>query len=79
MKFVFDFSVDDFFYMVKGLGISVTLTLWSVILGTILGIIFGFIANCGNRSLMISSITGLTIKYSLSLEDNKLYTLSILL
>ena len=43
MNFVFDFSINDFFYMVKGLGISVTLTLWSVILGTILGIIFGFI------------------------------------
>ena len=43
MNFVFDFSVNDFFYMVKGLGISVTLTLWSVILGTILGIIFGIV------------------------------------
>ena len=43
MNFVFDFSINDFFYMVKGLGISITLTLWSVIFGTILGIIFGFI------------------------------------
>ena len=43
MNFVVDFSINDFFYMLKGLGISLTITLWSVIFGTVLGIIFGFI------------------------------------
>ena len=43
MNFVFDFSINDFFYMVKGLGISLTITFWSIIFGTILGVIFGFI------------------------------------
>lgn len=43
MNFVVDFSINDFFYMVKGLGISLTITFWSIIFGTILGVIFGFI------------------------------------
>ena len=43
MNFIFDFSINDFFYMVKGLGISLTITFWSIIFGTILGVIFGFI------------------------------------
>ena len=43
MNFVFDFSINDFLYMVKGLGISLTITFWSIIFGTILGVIFGFI------------------------------------
>ena len=43
MNFIFDFSINDFFYMVKGLGVSLTITFWSIIFGTILGVIFGFI------------------------------------
>lgn len=43
MNFVSEFSVNDFLYMLKGLGNSITLTLWAVFFGTILGVIFGFI------------------------------------
>lgn len=43
MNFVSEFSINDFIYMLKGLGYSITLTLWAVIFGTILGVIFGFI------------------------------------
>ncbi|MDH3217934.1 MAG: amino acid ABC transporter permease [Gammaproteobacteria bacterium] len=43
MNFVSEFSTNDFLYMLKGLGISISLTLWAVVCGTILGIIFGFI------------------------------------
>ena len=43
MNFVSEFSANDFLYMLKGLGISVTITLWAVLSGTLLGIVFGFI------------------------------------
>lgn len=43
MDFVSEFSTNDFLYMLKGLGISVSITLWAVVCGTLLGIILGFI------------------------------------
>lgn len=43
MNFVSEFSTNDFLYMLKGLGISISITLWAVVFGTLLGIIFGFI------------------------------------
>lgn len=43
MDFVSEFSLNDFLYMLKGLSVSVSLALWAVICGTLLGIIFGFI------------------------------------
>ena len=43
MNFVSEFSTNDFLYMLKGLGISISITLWAVVFGTFLGIIFGFI------------------------------------
>jgi len=43
MNFVSEFSTNDFLYMLKGLGISASITLWAVVCGTLLGIILGFI------------------------------------
>lgn len=43
MNFVSEFSVNDFLYMLKGLSVSISLALWAVIFGTLLGIVFGFI------------------------------------
>lgn len=43
MNFVSEFSQNDFLYMLKGLGISLTVTLWAVVFGTILGVVIGFI------------------------------------
>lgn len=43
MNFVSEFSVNDFLYMLKGLSISISLALWAVIFGTLLGIVFGFV------------------------------------
>ena len=42
MHFV-DFSLNDFYFMLKGLGFSLSLTIWAVVFGTILGVFFGFI------------------------------------
>lgn len=43
MNFVSEYSFNDFQFMLKGLGISVMLTLWAVVLGTALGVVLGFI------------------------------------
>ncbi|MFC1681321.1 amino acid ABC transporter permease [Pseudomonadota bacterium] len=43
MNFVSEFSTNDFLYMLKGLGVSISLTLWAVAFGTVLGIILGFV------------------------------------
>ena len=43
MNFMSEFSLNDFLYMTKGLGVSITLTLWAVFFGTLMGIIFGFV------------------------------------
>lgn len=43
MDFVSEFSLNDFLYMLKGLSISISLTLWAVVCGTVLGVILGFI------------------------------------
>ena len=53
-----DFSLNDFYFMLKGLGISISLTLWSVIFGTMLGICFGFIRSVAGffTNFLIGSI-----------------------
>ena len=43
MNYMSEFSLNDFLYMTKGLGVSLTLTLWAVFFGTLMGIIFGFV------------------------------------
>jgi len=43
MNFVSEFSTNDFLYMLKGLGVSISITLWAVASGTVLGVILGFI------------------------------------
>lgn len=43
MNFVSEFSTNDFLYMLKGLGVSVSITLWAVVFGTLLGVVFGYI------------------------------------
>jgi polar amino acid transport system permease protein len=56
MNFVSEFSINDFSYMLKGLGNSVALTLWAVVFGTILGVVFGF----------IRSISGIFVNFIMS-------------
>jgi len=43
MNFVSEFSFNDLQFMLEGLGISVMLTLWAVVLGTALGVVLGFV------------------------------------
>jgi polar amino acid transport system permease protein len=43
MNFVSEFSFNDLKFMLEGLGISVMLTLWAVVLGTALGVVLGFV------------------------------------
>ena len=51
MDFASEFSINDFLYMLKGLSISVSLTLWAVLFGTILGTVFGFIRSTAGAFL----------------------------
>ena len=43
MNFVSEFSTNDLLYMLKGLGVSISITLWAVAFGTVLGVILGFV------------------------------------
>lgn len=43
MNFVSEYSFNDFKFMLEGLGISVLLTLWAVVLGSALGVVLGFV------------------------------------
>lgn len=43
MNFVSEYSLNDFMYMLKGLGVSISITLWAVASGTALGVVLGFI------------------------------------
>jgi polar amino acid transport system permease protein len=43
MNFIGEYSLNDFFYMLKGLSVSISITLWAVVSGTALGVVLGFI------------------------------------
>ena len=43
MHFGSEYSFNDLMFMLEGLGISVMLTLWAVVIGTALGIVLGFV------------------------------------
>jgi len=43
MNFVSEYSIYDFKFMLEGLGISVLLTLWAVVLGSAFGVVLGFV------------------------------------
>ena len=43
MNFVSEYSLNDFYFMLKGLGVSISITLWAVISGTALGIVLGYV------------------------------------
>jgi polar amino acid transport system permease protein len=58
MNFVSEFSTNDFLYMLKGLGVSISITLWAVASGTVLGVVLGFIRSAVGAvaNFMIGSI-----------------------
>jgi len=58
MNFVSEYSFNDFKFMLEGLGISVMLTLWAVVLGTALGIVLGFVRSAVGTvaNLLIGSV-----------------------
>jgi polar amino acid transport system permease protein len=50
MNFVSEYSFNDFRFMLEGLGISVMLTLWAVVLGTALGVVLGFVRSAAGAA-----------------------------